>query len=459
MSDKRFTSSVSWPRGLAYAVSAVAMGVVVGELVAMVVFAGASDRRLDEDAIRRADSSPAVVAAAAELSRAQQAREALDDAVAQASSQRDKALVVARCEFSAAPQCPQTHITGVPGAGPEQSTADAYLADTQRELDRVTVERDRLAPSLDAALAADDQALTEARDGAISDADRSFGARWLAMNAHTLASPAATVLRAVLAGVFVLLFLFPLILRLSRATTSEDRRTAAHAERERADLEADTAIAVKRAEVRTAVETLWAEQELTSARLAAAAQAEIDREEQRRRVAAALEAPTPVFAERMIEEVAELPAGERPALEAAEDSDRLPAVRESRPEKRPVIPGVPDVAGAAIRWMRPFVPPIVASAIETTTKPLRAAREVFEETEEIHISLRRSHRVTMTSEETVEDTAVSSEDAAPEQRWVATSRVTPVAESSTTSVDGPKRLARSMMRSEADRRELPASEN
>ena len=37
--------------------------------------------------------------------------------------------------------------------------------------------------------------------------------------------------------------------------------------------------------------------------------------------------------------------------------------------------------------MRPFVPPIVASAIDTTTRPLRAAREVFEETEEIHFSL------------------------------------------------------------------------
>jgi hypothetical protein len=71
-------------------------------------------------------------------------------------------------------------------------------------------------------------------------------------------------------------------------------------------------------------------------------------------------------------------------------------------EKRSLIPTVPGVAGAAVRWMRPFVPPIVASAIDTTTRPLRAARQVFEETEEIHVSIRRSHRVSVISEETAD---------------------------------------------------------
>ena len=55
------------------------------------------------------------------------------------------------------------------------------------------------------------------------------------------------------------------------------------------------------------------------------------------------------------------------------------------------------------------MPPIVANAIDTTTRPLRAAREVFEETEEIHFSLRRSHRVSVTSEETVEDSQARTE--------------------------------------------------
>ncbi len=131
MSAKRFSADVSWPRALAYAIAAVVMAVVVGELVAMLIFAGSSDRRLDEQAARSADAAPAVVAASADLERTRQSRTALDDAVVDASRQRDEALVVARCEFNPSSACPQTHITGVPGAGPEHRTADEFLADTQ----------------------------------------------------------------------------------------------------------------------------------------------------------------------------------------------------------------------------------------------------------------------------------------------------------------------------------------
>ncbi|MGZ8801322.1 MAG: DUF4407 domain-containing protein [Mycobacterium sp.] len=438
---------MSWPRGLAYAIAAVVAGVVVGELAAMLIFAGSSDRRLDEEAMRSANSTQAVVAASNDLERTRQARGALDDAVERTSRERAEALVIARCEFSAAPQCPQTHITGVPGAGPEHRTADAFLAYTQRELDEAELERDRLAPALDAKVADDERALTAARDAAIAGADRGFGARWMAMNAHTLASPGATVLRALMAGLLVLLFLFPLILRLSRAKTSEDRRAAASAERERADLDADTAIAVKQAEVRAGVQSMWAEHELASARLAIAAQTEIDREEQRRRVAATLEAPTPVSAQRVPEVAAESPAALEagPSIEAP--SDQLRAVRASRPEKQTVLPTVPDVAAAAMRWMRPFVPPIIATAIDTTTKPLRAVREVFEETEEIHFSLRRSHRVTVTSEETAE----------PAEQWVEATRVAPVVEDTAT-IEGPKELPRNTIHSDGGRRQLPSSD-
>ncbi len=121
MSAKRFSAVVSWPRALAYAIAAVVMGVVVGELAAMLIFAGSTDRRLDEQAARSADAAPAVVAASADLERTRQSRTALDDAVVDASRQRDEALVVARCEFNPSPACPQTHITGVPG--PDPSTA------------------------------------------------------------------------------------------------------------------------------------------------------------------------------------------------------------------------------------------------------------------------------------------------------------------------------------------------
>jgi hypothetical protein len=445
MSAKRFSAVVSWPRALAYATAAVVMGVVVGELAAILIFAGSSARRLDEQAAHSADSAPAVVAAASDLERTRQARTALDNAVVDASRQRDEALVVARCEFNPSPACPQTHITGLPGAGPEHRTADEFLADTQGHLDKAVGERDRLAPSLDATVADDEQKLAQARDAAIATADRGFGARWLAMNTHTLASPGATVLRALLTGLFIVLFLFPLLLRLSRTKTTEDRRTAARAVRERADLEADTAIAVKKAEVRAAIETMRAEQELASARLEIEAQNEIEREEQRRRVAAAIEAPTQVSSERVTEVVAELEADP-----SAEESDNLPALTESGAgEKRSLIPALPDVAGAAVRWMRPFVPPIVASAIDTTTRPLRGARQVFEETEEIHFSLRRSHRVSVTSEETAE----------PDEQWIEATPAAQVKKATTTRIDRPKRQARAEVRTSGGRRQLPSADS
>ena len=443
MSARPFSGAVTWPRAVAYAVAAIVMGVVVGELTAMLIFAGQSERRLDEQAARTADATPAVVAASADLQRTRQARTALDDAVADASHRRDEALVVARCEFNPSPACPQTHITGVPGAGPENRTANGFLADTQQQLDKAVAERDRLAPSLDATIADEQQRLTQARDTAIASPERGFGARWLAMNSYTLASPGATVLRALLTGFFIVLFLFPLILKLSRAKTTEDRRTAARAEQERADLEADTAIALKKAEVRAAIETMKAEQELASARMEIEAQNEIEREEQRRRVAAAIEAPTPVFAERVGGPVAELTA------ETVEDaSDNLPALTGSRSaeEKRSLIPAVPEVAKAATRWIRPFVPPIVASAIDTTTRPLRAARQVFEETEEIHLSLRRSHRVSVTSEETAES----------EEHWVDATHVAPVQKATATRIDRPKQQANTELHAGGGRRELPS---
>jgi len=376
-----------WSGVVGRAAVAVAVGAVIGELAAVVLFSGSIDRLLDERAARSADSTPAVAQASAELDSTRQARTALDTAVDDAGRQRDEALVVARCEFHPSPACPQTHITGVPGAGPETRTATDFLADAQRQLDNAAANRDRLAPALDSEIAAREQALEQARTVAMADVDHGLGARWMAMNDHSFASLGAMLLRLVTIAFFALLILLPLILKLWRGQTSEV---------ERAELEADTAIAVKRAEVRAAVETLWAEQQLASARFAVEAQTEIDREQQRRRVIEALEAPVQAQSERIIEPTPELPA--------AETSDNLPAlpegdVVEPRRGGNSLIPTIPDVTKAAARWLRPFVPPIVVSAIDTTTKPLRSARQVFEETEEIHFSLKRTHKVSVHSEE------------------------------------------------------------
>jgi peptidoglycan hydrolase-like protein with peptidoglycan-binding domain len=376
---------------------AVVVGVVVGELAAVVLFSGPIDGVLDERAVRSAAAVPAVVAASADLDRAREARTALDTAVNDANRQRDEALVVARCEFNPSPACPQTHITGVPGAGPETRTATDFLADTQRQLDNAVANRDRTAPGLAAAIAARQQVLEQARTSAMKDVEHGLGARWMTMNDHTLTSVGALLLRLLTIAFFALLVLLPLILKLWRGQTSHDRGAAARAEIERAELEADTAIAVKRAEVRATVETLWAEQQLASARLAIEAQTEIDREQQRRLVVEALEAPAPVQAqsEWVTEPTPELPSAESDNLPALAGGDAVEPHREGAS----LIPTIPDVTKVAARWLRPFVPPIIASAIDTTTKPLRGARQVFEETEEIHFSLRRTHKVSVQSEE------------------------------------------------------------
>jgi Domain of unknown function (DUF4407) len=414
-----------WPNTAGRVAVAVAVGVLVGELAALVAFSGPIDRRLDDRALRVADSTPAVAQAAATLQQTRDARSGLDSAVEQARTNQDRALIVARCEYHPTPACPQTRITGIPGAGPETRTAEDLLTDAQRELANALAARDRQAPELDAAISRQEQAVADARRGALANAGAGLGARWVAMNDVTLAGGGALTLRLLTIAFFVLVYLLPLILRRWRGETTHDRHATARAERERAHLDAETAIAVKRAEVRREAEILWAEHQLTQARLAIEAQTEIDREQQRRRVAAALEPPVPTTAQRAFEPtdddiflpiaaeaeaasraIAQLPSA---ATDARPEESRLvhnlPAPVEPHGEVEPheehaapVIPSIPDATRAAARWIRPLVPPFVARVIDTTTHPLRSARQVFEEVEEITFSLRRTHKVTIDSE-------------------------------------------------------------
>ena len=148
-----------WPGVAGRAAVAAALGVVVGELAAMVLLSGSIDHRLDERALRNAGSAPAVAQASASLQQTKDARTALDSAVEQARQQQDQALVIARCEYHPTPACPQTRITGVPGAGPETRTANELLADAQHELDNALAARDRQAPELDAEISREERAL------------------------------------------------------------------------------------------------------------------------------------------------------------------------------------------------------------------------------------------------------------------------------------------------------------
>ena len=401
---------------------AVAVGMVVGEFAALAVFSGSIDRHLELQAARDADSAPAVVQASTSLTQLRNTRVALDTAVDTARVHRDEALVVARCEYHPTPACPQTRITCVPGSGPETRTANELLADSQRELDTAVAARDRDAAGLDGKIADSERALSQARQSAT--AEHGLGGRWLAMQDLTLASAGALMLRLVTIAFFILLSLLPLMLRLWRGETAHDRHTKAHAERERAELEADTAIAVKRAEVRAAAETMWAEQQLVQARLAVEAQTEIDRAQLRQRVSAALESAAPV-AEPAVEnvylpiaaeaETASSAATELPDAAAevdARETPNLPATVEPGdvPAASP-IPTIPDVTKAAARWIRPLVPGFVARAIDTSTHPLRTARQVYEEVEEVTFALRRTRKITVNTEESA-GTAPSSESTA-----------------------------------------------
>lgn len=394
---------------------AAAVGAIVGELAALVILSSSIDRHLDERALRDAESAPSVLQASASLQRTRDARAALDGAVAQARDRQDKALVVARCEYHPTPGCPQTRITGVPGAGPETRTANQLLTDAQHDLDTALAARDGRAPALDATVSRQEQALRDARRGVMADAGRGLGARWVAMNDLAFQDAGAQALRLLTIGACVLLYLAPLILGLWRGETTHDRHAIARAERDRAELDADTAIAIKRAEVRREAEILWAEHQLTQARLAIEAQTEIDREQQRRRVRQAFESPVHAPSQRAFESATFESAEEDVYLPIAAEAEAasleitpLPApepggaVEPHQERSAPLIPSIPDVTKAAARWIRPLVPPFVARVIDTTTQPLRTARHVFdgvlEETEEITFALRRTRRVTVNSE-------------------------------------------------------------
>ncbi|MBF6173548.1 DUF4407 domain-containing protein [Nocardia blacklockiae] len=412
---------------------AVLAGVVIAELASTVLLSGTVHRVLDENAGRDTESASAVVAARTELEQARAERTALDQALAKAQSDIDQALVVARCEYNPTPGCPQTRITGVPGRGPETQTAEDMLADARA---RLAAAQGRVQP-LDDRITDRQQALNRARTTAFDTGDRGLGARWLAMHDYTIGHAGALLLRLATVLVGVLLALLPLLLRWWRGETSFDRRVAARAVVDRAEQDAATAIAVKRAEVRTEAENLRADQELAAARLAVHADTAIDRERQRKRIVAAignLEIGITEPARRAVadfESLAELPAApDNPtdqegnvtprnlpaprtpaALESARGSNLpvptatdVPAAKMTGGLELPVIGTVPFTDTAA-RWIRPLVPSFVADAVDTATHPLRTVRQAFEEAEEITFTLRRTRKVTVHSDESTTPSA------------------------------------------------------
>ncbi|MFC9893204.1 DUF4407 domain-containing protein [Nocardia sp. NPDC127579] len=392
---------------------AILAGVLVAELACTVLFGGTVDRLLDEKAQRGAESAPGVVVAAAELDRARADRTALDQAITKAQADYDRALVIARCEFNPSAECPQTRITGVPGNGPETRTANQMLDDARVQLAAAQGRID----GANQRVTAGEQTVAAARSAAYTGGDRGLGARWSAVHDHVFGGAGALLLWLLILVAFTLLALLPVLLRWWRGSTSFERRNSFQAVQDEAELCADTAIAVKQAEVRAETENLRAEQQLTAARLAAEADAAIDRERQRTRVIAALggleigvneperlgPAPRP----------AELPAGKDstvssnlPATVSAHPPARTGELvpHQPRPETKggglelPIIGQVP-FSDTAARLIRPLVPSFVANAIDTATHPLRTARQAFEEVEEITFTLRRTRKVTVDNQD------------------------------------------------------------
>ncbi|MEV4124802.1 DUF4407 domain-containing protein [Nocardia sp. NPDC049707] len=396
-------------RGLAGRIAvAVVAGVLVAELASTVLYGGTIDRLLDEKAQHAVDSAPAVVVARTELDRTKADRAAVDQSITKAQADIDHALVIARCEYRPTPECPQTRITGVPGRGPESQTANEMLDAVRKQL---AVAQDRAAV-LDQRITEDHKAVYTAGSAAFAAADRGLGARWLAMNDYTTDTAGAFLLRVLTIITFVLLALLPLILRWWRGETSLDRRLAFHTVQDRAE----AAIAMKHADVRAEAENLRAEQQLTAARLAVEADTAIDRERQRTRIIVAIGGlEIGVSEPGRHGELPGAPAGDPADSSVSEDgtvTPNLPATvsagavvpqtASAAPKggglELPLIGTVP-FSDTAARIIGPLVPAFVANAIDTATYPLRTARQVFEEVEEITFTLRRTRNVTVDSKD------------------------------------------------------------
>ncbi|MFD6398725.1 DUF4407 domain-containing protein [Nocardia sp. NPDC060249] len=398
-------------------------GVFVAELAATVLLGGTVDRELDVRAQASAENAPAVVAARTAFDLATADRGALDLSIAKSQADIDRALVIARCEYNPTAECPQTRITGVPGRGPETQTANDMLDDARKQL---TTAQGRI-EGLDQRVRTESAALATARTTAFAEGDRGLGARWLAMNSYTSSHAGAAALRLLILLAGIVVALLPLLLRWWRGETSLDRRVDAAEVADRAQREADAAIAVKRAEVRTETAALRAEHELTAAQLAIEADTVIDRERQRTRIIAAIGGFELGFTEphRKDDSVSlepnvtsQLPAGYvQHALPAGTAGTLVPTHQAPAPQppaqapagggglELPIIGTVPFTDTAA-RWIRPLVPAFVANAFDSATHPMRTARQAFEEVEEVTFTLRRTRKVTVDTQDSAQQQQV-----------------------------------------------------
>jgi hypothetical protein len=366
------------------------VGVVLGELAAVMIFTGPISEQLAD----QADTAATSVAGADRVGRLAQLRAeraALDDRVATAGARRDAALLVARCEYHPAPGCPAQLITGEAGRGPEAEQARAELAGADTDLTAARAERDRRVPQLDAAITSAGERVDRDREAAeaLAKANTGLLVRWEAMNGYTTARPVALIPRLGAVLVMVLLTVAPLLLRLWRGQTDQERLVSARRIRRWAEEDADTAIAVRRAQVRAEL-GLRHQDELLAA----------DDVPGRRAVAGgvvprAVDARPDADRADAVQAVTTLP--ERAALPAASGAETAVAV----PERRgplDLLPGPLPLIGRAVSGVAgAFVPAPVARFVDGT-RPMRAMRTLMEDVEEFQFTMVRKRKVTVTEE-------------------------------------------------------------
>ncbi|HEV7790222.1 MAG TPA: DUF4407 domain-containing protein [Pseudonocardia sp.] len=406
---------------LARGLVAVLIGVLLGELAALAIFAGAIDRELNSS-LDVAGTSVSQSAQARQLGALQADRAALDTRVDDATARRDRSLVVARCEYHPGPGCPSTQITGDPGHGPEAAQANTDLAAAEHDLAEAATRRDQLAPGLDRDIADARAALGRdtARAESLAAADTGLDARWAAMNSyttHTAATAGPLVLRIAVVVLFVLLNLLPLILRRWRGQTDQDRRILARKLRNRAEEEADTTVAISRAQLRAALEldrhrALLASGSATALGSATASGFPASGSATSLDPASAREGETPLDAGTPLGRAvtrAELtaPAGPEPVPAARElAGSRLPALAEQRApaptQSSPLdlLPGpLPGAVRAITGLVRPLVPAPVARLADAAPRSIKIARGLWEEVEEFQFTMLRKRTVRLASDE------------------------------------------------------------
>lgn len=358
---------------------AVLVGVVLGELAALAIFTGPVSRQLNGQADRAA-TAVASGERAGQLARLRAERVALDERVGKAGARRDAALLVARCELRPASGCPAQLITGEPGRGPEADQARTELAGADTDLAAARTERDRRVPGLDGAIAASAERVDRDRDAAeeLARADTGLVARWEAMNSYTTGTPVALIPRVGAVIAMVLLMVAPLLLRLWRGQTDQERLVSARRMRRWAEEDADTAIAVRRAQVRAELELRRQEKLLTD---------DEDRPALSGRTTAEVTEAAPVVT--ALPERAVLPAGGGPETAVA-------VPQRGRPLD--LLPGPLPVIGRAVSGIaRVFVPAPIARFVDGT-RPVRAVRAMMEDVEEFQLTMVRKRKVTVTEE-------------------------------------------------------------